>query len=123
MAKPTIMKLAYVIALTMAAVSVANAAVGTFTGATGVGGTSFSASNKVTVWAVTDGTNSTTFNGTVYSIRSAHSGGDKCIASASGDAKIYFATAAAGSASTIGSAPATGDSYSASGSTATWTSM
>lgn len=123
MAKPTILKLAFVIALSMAAVSAATAAVGTFTGATSLGGTSFSASNKVTVWAVSDGTNSTTYNGTVYSIRSAHSGGDKCIAAVSNIPKLFFATAAAGSASTIGSAPATTDNYSASGSTATWTSM
>ncbi|HIJ80943.1 MAG TPA: hypothetical protein HPP76_04485 [Desulfuromonadales bacterium] len=93
MAKPTMLKLALVIALTMAASSAY--ATTKFTGATAVGGTSFSSSNKVSVYAASDAV------GSYYVVNSAHDLGDKCIAAAAGDAKLYYTTAAAGSASTI----------------------
>lgn len=119
MAKPTMLKLAFVVALTMAASSAF--AVTTFTGPNNnIGGSSFSASTKVTVAAATNGTNSTTYDGQLYSIRSWHSAGDKAIAGQSGDSRLYFATTTPGNASAFSGA-ATSDSYS--GSAATWNSM
>lgn len=117
MAKQNYLKLALVIALTMAASS-ALATPTAYSGATSVGGTSFSSSNKVTVWCATNGT-SGSFDGGVYSIRSAHVLGDKTIGSASGDARIYFQTTSAGNAS-ANSGAATGDAYSSS---TAWSSM
>lgn len=120
MAKPTMLKLALVIALSMAAASTASA-ISTFTGANNnIGGSSFSASNKVSVVAITNGTNSTTYDGQLYSIRAYHSGGDKCIGGKSGDSRIYFATTTPGNASAYSGA-ATTDDYAGSG--ATWSSM
>ncbi len=93
MAKPTMLKLALVIALSMAA-SAAYATTA-FSGSTSVGGTSFSSSNKVTVYAATNGT-STSFDGTTYVINGAHNAGDKVIGASAGDAKLYFTTTTAG---------------------------
>jgi len=117
MAKQNQLKLALVIALTMSASS-ALASPTAFSGATSVGGTSFSSSNKVYVWAATNGTTGS-FDGGVYSIRSAHLLGDKTIASASGDARIYFQTTTPGNPS-LNSAAATGNVYSSS---TVWSSM
>ncbi len=119
MARPTMLKLALVIALTMAASSAFAATA--FRGANNdIGGSSFSASNKVTVVAATDGTNSTTYDGQNYSIRAYHSAGDKVIAGKSGDSRIYFATTTPGNGSALSGA-ATGDDYA--GSAGTWSSM
>ena len=93
MAQPTKLKLALVIALTIAA-SPAYATT-RFSGATSVSGSSFSSSNKVSVYAASDAT------GSMYVINSAHDLGDKCIGAQAGDSKLYYTTAAAGSASTI----------------------
>ena len=103
MAKSTLLKLSLVVALSLAASSVYAAT--KYTGATAVGGTSFSASNKVHVYGKTNGTTASGFDNTAYGIASAHESGDKVIGSKSGDAKLYFTTtnagAATGTASTI----------------------
>lgn len=116
MAKPTMLKLALVIALTMAASS-AFAAGTLYSGATSVGGTSFSASNKVRVYYANDATATNSFNGSNYVINSAHDQGDKVIGAASGDAKLYFTTTTAGAATTTASTVVTTTAISG------WTSM
>lgn len=119
MARPTMLKLALVIALTMAA-SVAYATPTKYTGANNdIGGSSFSASNKVNVFAATDGT-SGSFDGQNYSIRAYHDAGDKVIAGKSGDSRIYFATTTPGQGSAHSGAATTDDYASSSG---TWSSM
>lgn len=112
MSKPVLLKLSLVIALSIAASAAYGAAL--FEGTTSVGGTSFTASNKVKVYGASDA-------GDNYSIRSGHIGGDKVIASRSGDAKLYFSATAVGAATTAASAAASGD---ATGTTYdSWTSM
>lgn len=119
MAKPTMLKLALVIVLTMGAASAVHAATditaaATFTGTNlNVGGSSFSASTKVTLSAISNATNSASFDGQTYSIRSWHSAGDKTIAGKAGDARIYYQTTAPNSAS-ANSGVATNDNYSGS---------
>jgi len=114
MAKPTLLKLALVIALTTAASSVF--ATTAFSGATSVGGTTFSASNKVTVYAATNGT-SGSFDGTTYVINGAHEQGDKVIGAAAGDSKLYFTTTTAGQATATANTVVTTTNISG------WTSM
>lgn len=111
MARPTILKVAVVIALTMAA-SAASAA--TITGATDLGGGTFTPSNKVKISVATDGT-SGSFNGTAYGAVAKHDQGDKNIASISTDPKLYFKTAAVTSTIITASSNMTFDS--------SWTSM
>ncbi len=115
MAKSTLLKLSLVVALSLAASSVYAAT--EFTGATAVGGTSFSASNKVHVYGKTNGATSGAFDSTAYGIASAHESGDKVIGSKSGDAKLYFTTTSAGAAT--GTASAITDTTNLSA----WTSM
>jgi hypothetical protein len=114
MAKKNLLKLALVIALSMAATSAYSAT--TISVSTALGGSSFSCSNKVDIGIATDGTN-TQFDGTAYSARSKHFSGDKVIATMSGDSKLYWKTRAVGSSV---DAAATNDTFTA---TATWTSM
>lgn len=125
MAKPTMLKLALVIALSMALASAASAtditSVASFSGVNlNVGGSTFSASTKVTLSAITNATNAASFDGQTYSVRSWHSAGDKAMAGKAGDSRMYFATTVPGSASAFSGA-ATNDNYA--GSSATWVSM
>lgn len=121
MAKPTLLKLALVVVLTMAA-STAFAAATAFTGATFIGGstspTSFSASNKVTVYGDSNVRTAGDFTSTAYAIAAAHVAGDKAIAAKSGDSSLYFTSTTAGAATGIASAIATSTTLSGS-----WTSM
>lgn len=119
MAKPTQLKIALIIALSLAAASTAFATPTLFSGATSVGGTSFSSSNKVKVYAATDGT-ADQFDGSNYGIRAAHDSGDKIIAARSGDAKMYFATSTPNNATSFASSAATDTDLTQTG---TWTSM
>jgi uncharacterized protein YpuA (DUF1002 family) len=114
MAKPTMLKLALVIALSMAA-STAFAATA-YSKVTSVGGTSFSSSQKVIVYLSTNGT-STSFDGTTYAVAGAHELGDKVIGAQASDSNLYFTTATAGSATAAASTITTGTNIS------TWTSM
>lgn len=120
MAKPTLLKLALVVVLTMAS-STAIAATA-FTGATFVGGstspTSFSASNKVTVYGASDVTTAGSFTSTAYGICAGHLAGDKAIAAKSGDSSLYFTSTTAGGAVGLCATIATGTTLSGS-----WTSM
>lgn len=95
------LKLALVIALSLAASSAFAATL--YTGSTSVGGSSFSASNKVSVYLATDGT-SGSFDGTNYAIAGAHEAGDKVIGAKNGDSSLYFTTAAAAAATAAASA-------------------
>lgn len=111
MAKQSVLKIALVIALTMAASAAYSADI---TGATDLGGGSFTPSNKVTISVQTNGT-SGSFDGTQYGAVSKHSSGDKNIASNNSDPKLYFKTAAVTTSVIAASSNMTFDS--------TWTSM
>lgn len=108
-----LLKIAVIFALCAAASSASYAA--SMTGTTTLGGSSFSTSNKVSLYVVTNGT-SGQFDGTVYSTRSKHTQGDKVIGAISGDPKMYYSTVSTGDTSIVSGA-ATTDTYS------TWTSM
>jgi hypothetical protein len=112
MARPTVLKIAVVIALTMAASAAYSAT--SISGSTDLGGGTFTPSNKVTISVATDGT-SGSFNGTAYGAVAKHSSGDKNIASNNADPKIYFKTADVTSSVIAASSNMTFDS--------TWTSM
>jgi len=90
MARPTILKVAVVIALTMAASAAYSA---TISASTDLGGGTFTPSNKVSISVATDGT-ANSFDGTQYGAVSKHTQGDKNIASNNSDPKLYFKTAA-----------------------------
>jgi len=109
MARTNYLKLALVIALTMAATSAYSAT--TISGTTNLSGSSFSCSNKVDVAVATDAT------GSAYSARAKHLNGDKVIATVNADAKLYWKTRAVGSSV---DAAAVADVFT---DTATWTSM
>ena len=113
MSKPVLLKLSLVIALSIAA-SAAGAAT-LYEGTTSVGGTSFTASNKVQVYGSSNAAE-------LYEIRSGHINGDKVIASRSGDAKIYFVTTSVGAATTTAASAASGNATSTSVYNS-WTSM
>jgi hypothetical protein len=112
MAKQSNLKIAVVIALTMAASS--SYAATSIVGATDLGGGSFTPSNKVSISVATNGT-STSFDGTSYGAVSKHSSGDKNVASNSVDSKLYFKTAAVTSSVVAASSGMTFDT--------SWTSM
>lgn len=111
MAKQSILKIAVVVALTMAA-SAAYAA--TISASTDLGGGTFTPSNKVSISVATNGT-SGSFDGTQYGAVAKHSSGDKNVASNNADPKLYFKTAAVTSSVVTASSGMTFDS--------TWTSM
>jgi hypothetical protein len=113
MAKPTMLKLALVIALSMAASS---AFATEYSGATSIGGTSFSSSNKVRVYVKTNGT-SGSFDSSQYRIAGAHELGDKIVGAANSDSKLYFTT------STAGTATATACTITSATTVSGWTSM
>lgn len=92
MAKQSILKIALVIALTMAASSTVFGAT-TISSSTDLGGGTFTPSNKVEISVATDG-NGTSFNGTAYGAVAKHKSGDKNIGSNNVDPKLYFKTAA-----------------------------
>ena len=117
MARPTLLKLALVVVLTMAA-STAFAAVSTFSGSTSVGGTSFSSSNKSIVYGMTDNQTAGTFTSTTYAIAAGHISGDKAIAAKAGDSSLYYSAVAAGAATTTAAAISTTTVLAG-----TWTSM
>ena len=98
MAKQSILKVALVIALTMAASSAF--AVKDIAGSTDLGGGTFTPSNKVTVQVATNGT-SGSFDGTSYGAIAKHSSGDKIIGSNNSDPKLYFKTEAVGAISSV----------------------
>ena len=104
----------------MAASSTVYAATITLTGTTSIGGSSFSPSNKVSCYYVSDGTATAGFDGTNYGISCGHASGDKVVAARNGDAKLYFATTTANNATAGAASIATNTSFS---STGTWTSM
>jgi len=107
MARKDIMKLAIVIALTMAAVSAFGGDT-TITSPLLLGGGSYSPSNKVTITC--DSTS------TAYTAKSQHSSGDRVVATNSQDPKMWFKTVAVGTAA---EAASTSDVLSSSA----WTSM
>ena len=119
MAKKNMLKLAVVVVLSMAAASASYAATINLAGATSIGGSSFSASNKVSAYYVSDSTVSTGFAGTAYGIAAAHGQGDKDIASNHSDAKLFFRTTTPGNATTNAAAIATNTNFT----TSSWTSM
>ncbi|ACD95811.1 hypothetical protein [Trichlorobacter lovleyi] len=119
MAKKNMLKLAVVVVLSMVAASASYAATLTLSGATSVGGSSFSSSNKVSAYYVSDSGVSTGFAGTAYGIAAAHGQGDKAIASNQSDAKLYFKTTTPGNATSVASAIATNTSFTGTD----WTSM
>jgi len=119
MAKKNLLKLAVVIVLSMAAASSVYAATATLSGSTSVGGSSFSSSNKVSAYYVSD-SSATGFQGTAYGIAAAHFSGDKTIASNQSDAKLYFKTTTPGNATTDAAAISTNTDFTQ---TTTWTSM
>lgn len=81
MARPTIMKIALIIALTMAAGS-AHASV--ISSAVQIGVSSFTPSNNVSIGVKSDAA--------AYSAHAKHSGGNRYVAFSSADAKLYFST-------------------------------
>lgn len=112
MARPTLMKLALVIALTMAA-GTAFAAGTNITATTAVGNSSFSPSNNVTIGCASSNTD--------YSVYSKHLNGDRVMGIYSADPKIYYSISAAG---TTVSAPSASNANNAmSASSSGWTSM
>lgn len=111
MARPTIMKIALVIALTIAAGSAY--ASSQLSSATAVGATSFTPSNNVTI-GVASGNSE-------FSANSKHLNGDRIIAFTSTDSKLYFSSGAT-VGTTVG-APTASNSYSALSSTTGWNSL
>lgn len=93
MAKQNYLKLAVAIVLTMAASTTVHAT--TVLVGTSIGGSSFSASNKVSCYYDSNATASGLYDGTAYAIACGHSAGDKVIAAISGDAKLYFSATGA----------------------------
>jgi len=122
MKKINLLKIAFVVTLCIAATSSVSFA-SSYTGATCIGGpttgTSFSASNKVTVFGISNGSSSTTYDGTTYSIRAKHSGGDKVVGAQAGNASIFFLVTTVADTSILTGA-ATTDNYTG---TTTWSSM
>lgn len=90
MAKKDIFKICLVAAVTMSATSAMATGI---TGATVIGGGTFSTSNKVTINVVASTTD--------YAAKSGHTSGDRTIFTNNSDPKMYWTT------KTIGSAPAT----------------
>lgn len=91
MANHNVLKIAVVIALTMAASAAYSAT--TISGSTDLGGGTFTPSNKVSISVATNGT-SGSFDGTSYGAVAKHGSGDKNIATNNSDPKLYFKTAA-----------------------------
>lgn len=112
MAKHNVLKIAVVVAFTMAASSAFAAT--TISASTDLGGGTFTPSNKVSISVNTNGTGGS-FDGTGYGAISKHSAGDKNIASVSGDPKLYFKTASVSSSVITATSNMTFDT--------TWTSM
>lgn len=112
MARPTIMKIALVIALTMAAGSV-YAGTAKITSVTSVGASSFTPSNNVQV-----GVNS---DGAAYSANAKHLKGNRLIAFSSNDSKLYYSTSTAELVGVELTAPSAVTSYATMG--AGWNSM
>lgn len=91
MAKQSILKIAIVVALSLAASSTVFGAT-TISAPTSLGGGSFTPSNKVVISVETNGT-ADSFDGTMYGTVSKHTAGDKNIGSNNADPKLYFKTA------------------------------
>ncbi len=111
MVRPTIMKIALVIALTMAAGSAY--ASSTITTVTGLGASSFTPSNNVQIGVAS--------SDSMYSANSKHLNGDRIIAFVSTDSKLYYSSGA-----TVGStvaAPSASNSNSNLSATSGWNSM
>jgi hypothetical protein len=111
MARPTLMKLALVIALTIAAGTAYGAS--QISNTTAVGASSFSPSNNVTIGVASVVTE--------YSTNAKHLNGDRVIAIYSGDPKIYYSSGAQ-TGSTV-AAPAASNTYSNLSTTSGWNSM
>jgi len=111
MARPTLMKLALVIALTIAAGTAYGAS--QLSNTTAVGASSFAPSNNVTVGVSAIAQE--------YSANAKHLNGDRIIAIYSGDPKIYFSSGAP-VGSTV-AAPSASNTYSALSTTSGWNSM
>lgn len=111
MARPTIMKIALIIALTMAAGSAY--ASDTITAARAVGASSFTPSNNVGVGVASADS--------AYSAHAKHLNGDRIVAFNSTDSKLYFSSGA--SVGSTVAAPAASNTYSALSTTSGWKSM
>ena len=98
MAKQNYLKLAVVVVLTMAAASTVHAQASSQVG-TSIGGSSFANSQKVSCYYAGNAGDATAtgYTSTAYGIACGHLSGDKVLAAKSGDAKLYFSTAAVGS--------------------------
>jgi hypothetical protein len=91
MAKQSMLKVALVIALSMAASAAFGAT--SISSSTDLGGGTFTPSSKVTISVATNGT-SGAFDGTSYGAIAKHGSGDKNVGSINTDPKLYFKTAA-----------------------------
>lgn len=103
MARPTIMKVALIIALTMAA-GTAYAGSTVITSVTSVGASSFTPSNNVEVGVASDGS--------AYSANAKHSKGNRIIAFSSTDSKLYYSTSTTDLVGASLTAPAAASTYS-----------
>lgn len=110
MARKDFLKLAFVIALTMAATTAYGSTQFTGTGAVGAG--SFTPSNNVSITAVSAATG--------YSANSKHSSGDRIIGFSNTDAKLYYSS---GAATGSVAAPAASNTYTNLSSTTGWSSL
>ncbi len=110
MARPTIMKIALVIALTMAAGS---AYASQISAPVAVGAGSFVPSNNVTIGVVSVAS--------MFSANSKHLNGDRIIAFTSTDAKLYYSSGA--TVGTTAAAPGASNSYSTLSAGTPWNSM
>lgn len=113
MARTSLMKIALVVALTIAAGT--TYASSNITSATAIGGGSFSPSNNVQIGVASSDAG--------YSAHSKHLNGDRVIAIVNTDSKLYYSS---GSGVTVGStfaAPSASDTYTNLSSTTGWTSL
>jgi hypothetical protein len=111
MSRPTLLKLALVIALTMAAGSAYAAS--SFSVVTPVGITSFAPSNNVTLGVASEAGG--------YSAHAKHFSGDRVVGFTNTDSKLYYSSGA-----TVGAAvaaPAASNTYSALSTDTAWKSM
>ena len=118
MARPTIMKICLVIALTIAAgesYAATSYTATKLTNATAVGAASFTPSNNVTVGVMS--------SASAYSANAKHLNGDRVIAFTSTDSRLYYSSASSLVGATV-DAPSAADTYTACSATpATWNSL
>ena len=112
MARSNLIKIAFVVALTMAAGS-AYAASATITSPTAIGSGSFVPSNNVQIGV--------TATDSMFSANSKHFNGDRIVAFTSTDAKLYYSSGATVGATVA--APSASNQYSSCSAGGVWNSM